>query len=78
MKQTAERMVNVTNEVMELTIAEMMTPDTIQYMDETNLKLLKLTLELIKVSNDYIIKSTEIIEGLDRKMNELLELTGGA
>lgn len=73
MRQASEKLVNATNEVMNLTMKEMCSPEVIETMDENNLKLLQLTLQLVKASNEYVRKSGEMMDNIDRKLNELLK-----
>ena len=66
MIETTTKLTKATNEV-----------KVVMTMDPINLKLLQLSMQLVEAVNEYVEKSSEIISGVDRKLDEILKIAKG-
>ena len=77
MIKTTTKLTETTNEMKNLVFEQACRPEVIATMDPMNLRLLQLSMQLVEASNEYVAKSSKIIEDIDRKMDELLQMTKG-
>lgn len=71
MKVTSEKFVNVTNELMDHVVKEGMTSDVVEDMDERTFKLIQLSMQLTKAVNELTLKTAEMLESIDSKLDKL-------
>lgn len=71
MKVTSEKFVNVTNELMDYVVKEGMTSDVVEDMDERTFKLIQLSMQLTKAVNELTLKTAEMLESIDSKLDKL-------
>lgn len=71
MKATSEKFVNVTNELMDYVVKEGMSSDVVEDMDERTFKLIQLSIQLTKAANELTLKTAEMLETIDSKLDGL-------
>lgn len=71
MKAASENFVKVTNELMDHVVKEGVTSDVLEDMDERTFKLLQLSMELKKAANELTLKTAEMLESIDSKLDRL-------
>ena len=77
MIETTTKLTKATNEVKDLVLEQACKPEVVMTMDPINLKLLQLSMQLVEAVNEYVEKSSEIISGVDRKLDEILKIAKG-
>lgn len=73
--ETSKKMNDVTQKVMKLWAKVELDPETISHMDVNQLLLLQSCIELVNVSCELILETTEMMANIDYKIDTLLERT---
>ena len=73
MKETAEKLFRGIDELMELTMVQVGVLSVLE-MDDTSIKAMKLSMELMKTSKELTMECVEMMEEQDKKLNRILYL----
>lgn len=73
MLNNTKKLINQLNELMNLCMAEIKFTD-IAEMDKNTMEAIRISSQLYKTSCELAVKQAEMIESLDKKTNELLEI----
>lgn len=73
MLKTTEKLIKQAEEIKKATFAQFGVEDVLELDDET-FKVVKVSMEMYDTAMELAVKQAEIIEGLDKKTNELLEI----
>lgn len=75
MKETAKRMNEVTNEIIELVMGLGFTQESIREMRPEEFKMVQLVIELITLNEELTEKTAELLESIDKKLDILTAKT---
>lgn len=75
MKETAKRMNEVTNEIIELVMGLGFTQENIRKMRPEEFKMVQLVIELITLNKELTEKTAELLESIDKKLDNLAAKT---
>ena len=73
MLKTTEKLIKQCNEIKEVAFAQFGMEDVLELDDET-FKMVKVSMEMYNTAMELAMKQAEIIDSLDKKTNELLEM----
>ena len=74
MRKEVEELMKECDELMELSIGQLSSLDTIEYMDEDSLDVMKRTIKLYKKSKELSIKMAEMMDEQDKKLDKIIKL----
>lgn len=78
LKESGKELVNASNELNKAAMTKIMGDvDNVKSMDPATLQLVQNYLKFAEASNEYITKTTEIMDEIDRKLETLLTRTKG-
>lgn len=72
MVATSKKLVNVTNEMMDC-LAKMTSFDSFKRMSEEEIKLVKLSLQMVDLVNEYTVKNAVMLDQINSKLDKLNE-----
>lgn len=75
MKETTKRMNEVTNEIIELVMGLGFTQESIRKMSPEEFKMVQLVIELITLNKELTEKTAELLESIDKKLDNLAAKT---
>ena len=73
MVETTQKMVEKTNELKKLMMAEMVKMDGLDDMSVEGFQALQLCNELVTLNNKLLVKNAEMMSEIDRKLDQLLK-----
>lgn len=74
MRKEVEELMKECDELMELSIGQLSSLDTIEYLDETSLDLMQRIIKLYKKSKELSIKTAEMMDEQDKKLDKIIKL----
>ena len=74
MRKEVEELMKECDELMELSIGQLSSLDSIEYLDETSLNVMQQTIKLYKKSKELSIKMAEIMDEQDKKLDKIIKL----
>lgn len=75
MQKTAKKMNEVTNEIIELVMGLGFTQENIKKMSPEEFKMVQLVFELLTLNNELTEKTAELLESIDKKLDNLASKT---
>ena len=74
MREEMEGLMKECDELMELSIGQLSSLDSIEYLDETSLNVMQQTIKLYKKSKELSIKMAEMMDEQDKKLDKIIKL----
>ena len=74
MREEMEGLMKECDELMELSIGQLSSLDSIEYLDETSLNVMQQTIKLYKKSKELSIKMAEMMDDQDKKLDKIIKL----